>query len=264
MTELPGSVLRVCETWLAAVDAAAPGLVTGLHVRGGLGFGEFVPGRSDVDFVAVLSRRPTYADEDALEDAHATTRERHPDPPFDGLHVLAEDLAGDPEYCPDVPCVLHGHFEAAARYDVSPVGWHELARHSVAVRGALPPVWTDDARLLAFTRAHLDTYWRQQAGALAKFPAEAAAEDACAWCVLGVARVDHLLVTGAMTAKGAAGRWGLTHYDERWHRVLREALRVRESSGVGDWETSEYDDPAERGRDVTGFTAHVVGLYSAG
>jgi hypothetical protein len=254
---LPDAVREVCTTWLHEIDAAAPGLVTGLHVRGGIGFGEFVPGQSDVDFVAVLSRRATYADEDALEDAHVATQARHPEPAFDGMHLTAEDLAGDPEDCPDVPCVLHGHFEGAARYDLSPVGWHELARHSVAVRGELPPVWTDDERLLAFTRDNLDTYWRQQAEALAKFPAEAAAADACAWCVLGVARLDHLLVTGAMTTKSAAGRWGLTHYDERWHRVLREALRVREN-GAGGAAPSEYDDPPDRAADVTAFTAFVV------
>lgn len=252
---LPAAARAVCDTWLAEIDLARPGLVNGLHVRGGIGFGEFVPGRSDVDFVAVLARRPSYADEDALEASHAATLARHPDLPFDGLHVLAEDLAGDPDDCPDVPCVLHGHFEAAARYDVSPVAWHELAHHSLAVRGELPPVWTDDARLRAFTAANLDTYWRDQAAGLAKFPSEAAGDLACEWAVLGSARLHHLLVTGEMTTKSAAGRWGLAYYDERWHRLLREALRLRES-GTGPGEYA--GDVAQRGRDTADFTAYVV------
>ena len=147
---LPEPARAVCETWLAEMDRTAPGLVTGLHVRGGIGFGEFVLGKSDVDFVAVLSRRPTMADEDLIEAAHGVTSARHPDVPFDGLHLLAEDLAADPEDCPDVPCVLHGYFEPAARYDLSPVAWHELAGHSVTVRGELPEVWTDRERLLSF------------------------------------------------------------------------------------------------------------------
>lgn len=251
--QLPEPARALCATWLDAVDAAAPGLVTGLHVRGGIGHGEFVPGRSDVDLVAVLARRATYADEDALEDAMHVTVAAHPDQPFDAIHVLAEDLAGDPEDCPDVPCVLHGHFEGAARYDLSPVAWHELAHHSVPVRGTLPTVWTDPARLVAFTRADLDTTWRQQAEALAKFPDEAAGEESCGWCVLGVARLHHLLVTGGMTSKSAAGRWGLEHYDARWHRLLREALRIREGAGE-----EQYADPAERGSDVAAFTAYVV------
>jgi hypothetical protein len=71
--------------------------------------------------------------------------------------------------------------------------------------------------------------------------------------VLGVARLHHLLVTGEMTAKSAAGRWGLGHYDERFHQVLREALRIRDGDPV-----SEYDDPAARGRDTAEFTAYIV------
>ena len=253
MTRLPPQALEVCDAWLREIDRTAPGLVTGLHVRGGIGFGEFVPGRSDVDFVAVMSRRPTTADVDLVEAAHAATNARRPDVPFDGMHLLEEDLAGDPDDCPDVPCVLHGHFEAAARYDLSPVAWHELAGHSLTVRGSLPEIWTDHDRLLGFTRDTLDTDWRNSAEALAKFPAEAQTEQSCEWSVLGVARLHHLLVTGQMTAKGAAGRWGLAFYDERFHRVLREALWIREG-GSG----SEYDDPAERGRDTAGFTAYVV------
>lgn len=253
MIQVPREALRVCETWLAEMDRTAPGLVTGLHVRGGIGFGEFVPGRSDVDFVAVLSRRPTMDDEELIEAAHGVTSGAHADVPFDGLHLIAEDLAGDPDDCPDVPCVLHGYFEPAARYDVTPVAWHELAFHSIAVRGELPAVWTDHDRLLAFTRESLRTDWRASAEALAKFPAEAATEHSCEWSVLGVARLHHLLVTGEMTAKSAAGRWGLGHYDERFHQVLREALRIRDGDPV-----SEYDDPAARGRDTAEFTAYIV------
>jgi hypothetical protein len=72
--------------------------------------------------------------------------------------------------------------------------------------------------------------------------------------VLGVARLHHLLATGEMTSKSAAGRWGLGFYDERWHPVLRESLRLRERTDG----PSGYDDPAARGRDVAAFTAYVV------
>ena len=180
----------------------------------------------------------------------------HPGVDFDGAHLLASDLARDPEDCPDVPCVLHRKFAAEARYDVSPVMWHELAWHGVTVSG--PPlagldVWTSPEALAAFTRGNLDTYWRSNAEALQAMPAEGEQEWACCWCVLGVARLHHLLVTGRMTTKTRAGEWGLTHYPERFHRVLREALRIR--SGGSD----EYlDDDVARGLDTAAFTAYVV------
>lgn len=88
-------------------------------------------------------------------------------------------------------------------------------------------------------------------------PSEGTRLDACAWCVLGVARLHHLLVTGEMTTKSAAGRWGLTHCPERLHRVLREALRIwGDTQDVGG---DEYPEGGPlRGQDTADFTAYVV------
>jgi hypothetical protein len=249
---IPEPVREVCASFL---DLAPPGLVTGLYLRGGIGFGEWVPGQSDVDFVATLAHRPDPGEVEALRVVHQTMAARHPRPEFDGMHVLAADLARDPAACPDVPTVLHHHFEAEGQPDAV-ITWHELAWHGVTVAG--PPhseleVWTDQASLLAFTRGNLDTYWRSTAEALIAMPSEGAVESACCWCVLGVARLHHLLITGEMTTKSAAGRWGLTYYPERFHRVLREALRIRDGGA------DEYaDDREARGRDTAEFTAFVV------
>jgi hypothetical protein len=252
---IPDPVQAVCDTWLLEVGQRAPGLVTGLYLRGGLGFGEYVAGKSDVDFVATLSRRPSSADLAAIEAAHGVVHERHPDLPFDGAHVLATDLASSPDSCPDVPTILHRLFNPEGREDISPVAWHELAHHGITVFGqdlSTLDIWTSDDALRAFTVDNLDTYWRANAESCASSPVEAGADWVCEWCVLGVARLHHLLVTGQQTTKSAAGRWGLTYYEPRFHRVLREARRIREGG------TPEYDEPVDRGTDVAAFTAYVV------
>ncbi|MEU4983115.1 hypothetical protein [Streptomyces sp. NPDC021969] len=88
----------------SAIDASAPGLIRGLYLCGSLGFGEFFPGRSDVDFVSVLAGRPDRAALAAPAAAHDTVQREHPRPFFDGFHAVREDLAGPPERCPDLPC----------------------------------------------------------------------------------------------------------------------------------------------------------------
>jgi len=172
------------------------------------------------------------------------------------MHVLADDLTRPPADCPDVPCSLHGVFRAAARCDLDPVTWHELDRGGIRIRGVEVGelgVWADPAALREFTRENLDTYWRGNAEALAAEPVEGGRQDACCWCVLGVARLHHLLVTGDLTTKSGAGRWGLSYYPERFHRVLREALRIREGG------RDEYaGHAAARGADVAAFVGHVV------
>jgi hypothetical protein len=257
VTDLPGPVEAVCTTFL---DAAPDGLVSGLYLHGGIAFGEWVEAKSDVDFTATLSRRPDEEDTAALRTAHATVATTYGDSPyFDGAHLLADDLARPPAECPDVPAVLMQAFEVRDAYD--PVSRHELARHGVTVAG--PPVetldiWTDDAALREHTIDNLDTYWRRQAESCAADPDRAASDFACEWVVPGAARLHHLLVTGRQTSKSRAARWGLTFYPERFHRVLREALWVRERACA-----PQYHDLAERGADVTAFAAYVVGEGAA-
>jgi hypothetical protein len=261
VTSLPWPVRAVCTTFL---DAVPDGLVTGLYLRGGLSFGEWVEGHSDIDFTATLARRPTDGDLTALRTAHEAVAATHGDAPYlDGVHVLASDLASPPGECPDRPNVHLGTFSDAGRFDLHAVPWHELARHGVTVTGPRADsldIWTDDTVLRQVTIDNLDTYWRGQAEDCAADPQRASVPFACEWVVPGVARLHHLLVTGEQTAKSLAARWALEHYPDRFHRVLREALHIRE----GGFE-SQYDHVLERGRDVAAFAAYVVaeGLRSA-
>ncbi|HEY3531382.1 MAG TPA: aminoglycoside adenylyltransferase domain-containing protein [Nocardioides sp.] len=251
---LPAPVEAVCTTFLSAVPE---GLVSGLYLHGGLAFGEWVEGKSDVDFTATLACRASSDDVAALRAAHEIVAATHGDAPMlDGVHVLASDLARHPDECPDRPTVFMHTFEAAGRFSLSPVSWHELARHGVTVSG--PPVeslgiWTDDDALRAHTIHNLDTYWRRHAEACAADPGGASVPFACEWVVPGVARLHHLLVTGEQTSKSRAARWGLSYYPERFRRVLHESLRIREGAAE-----PQYDDVLERGRDVAAFAAYVV------
>ncbi len=255
---LPAEVTAITSRFLELIDASTPGLVTGLYLRGSLGFGEYFAGSSDVDFTAVLAGRPDAARLSALAAAHAAICDAHPRPHFDGFHLMSADLAGPPDRCPDLPCMFEGAFIRAARTDVNPVSWHELTRHSVVIRGprlTSADVWTDEAALRAYSHSNLTSYWTVIAGRLRKQPAGAATPEAAAWCVLGVSRLHHLLATGTMTSKSGAGRYALTAFDSRWQPIVGEALRARERP----LEASAYDgEPAARGRETTAFTEMAI------
>jgi hypothetical protein len=251
---LPATVAAVCTTFLSAVPE---GLVSGLYLHGGLAFGEWVEGKSDIDFTAALARRPGADEVASLRAAHEAVAAANGDTPmFDGVHLLAADLARPPDECPDRPTVFLHTFEPTGRFALSPVSWHELARHGVTVAG--PPIgslriWTDDDVLRAYTVDNLDTYWRRHAETCAADPDQASVPFACEWVVPGVARLHHLLVTRQQTSKSRAVRWALEYYPERFHRVLRESLAIR----AGAFE-AQYDDVHERGRDVGEFASYVV------
>lgn len=251
---LPDEVTEVTSLFLAAIDERAPGLVAGLYLHGSLALtGEFFPG-SDIDFAAVLRARPGAAELDALAAAHEAVRAARPRPLFEGIHLVRADLAGPPAHCPDLPFIHEGTFERAGRFSISPVTWHELAGHAIAVRGpalAGPDVWTDERVLWDFTHANLGSYWANVARLLVAMPERAGLPAVTTWCVLGISRLHHLLATGSMTSKSGAGRYALTAFGPRWHPIIHEALRARERPDA----PSAYGDGPARGRDTTEFTA---------
>jgi len=245
--DLPSDVDRVCSRFIDLLDAAVPGLLTGLHLHGSLVFGEYHAGRSDVDAVAVLAHRPDDAELAALRTVHAALA-ADGGPVFDAAHLVAADLAGAPDDCPDVPTTLE-HVFAVNRAGINPVTWHELAERGISVRGQLPQVWTDAAALRAFTRRNLDEYWASRIELVRTYPDAGADPQLVSWFVLGVPRLHHLLATGAMTSKDGAGRFALATYDERWHPLVRTALGYR-ATGV---DPDPPAEPAARGNAVVAF-----------
>jgi hypothetical protein len=251
---IPQDVASVTAAFLRAAQALAPGLIDGLYLHGSLGFGEYFPGASDVDFVAVLSARPDEAQLAALASAHQDVQDAFPQPRFEGVHVLRADLSQPPDACPDVPYVFQGSFQPSGRFSVNPVTWHELAWHGITMHGPEltdGQVWTDHAALRSFTYCNLTSYWAPVAAQLRAAPPEAITAENVSWCVLGISRLHYLLVAGSMTSKSGAGRHALTAFGPRWQPIVREALRVREQPDLG----SDYgDDAVAKGRDTAAFT----------
>lgn len=255
---IPTEVATVAGAFCDAVDERSPDLLEGLYLHGSLGFGEWFAGRSDIDFVAVLSRPADETLTRMLEQVHADLQTTFPVPSFDGMHLTYADLAADPALCPERPCTLGGHWEDWGRVDINPVTWHELARHGVHVRGpALGEVelWTDRQVLRHYTHDNLAGYWQDTAEGLAQFPAEAAKPEMVAWMVLGTSRLHHLLRTDELTSKSGAGVYALEEFGTRWRSLLTEALCWRERGVL----SGAYDGrEGMRASDTIEFSAMVV------
>jgi hypothetical protein len=256
--ELPEVVHAVTAAHAALLDQRLPGLLVGLHLHGSIGFGGEFFGGSDIDFVAVASRRPTEADIEVLREVHAELDRRWPEPAYDGFYLLESDLAGRPQDVPEGPGVLHQWFDVGTHCDVKDITWRELRDHGITLRGKDLrdlEIWSDDRALHESTRDNLDTYWRMQLEAMHHHPREASLPQAAEWGALGAPRLLHLLVTGRPTSKSGAGRWALDAYPQ--HReVVEEALRVRERPD----DLSTYaDDPDRRRRDLIALMTEVIG-----
>lgn len=228
-------VARSLGTYLDVVDACAPGLVEGLYVVGSYALGDWRPGRSDIDVIAVTAEPATDDDAGTLLTAHALLAERQPTPPIDGPYLAWGDLVVPPM---DLhrPWTLGGTFHHDAECsELNPVTWYVLAHHGVTVRGPTPDrlgIFLDlDARV-RFVVDNLDGYWRQVAEQVAAASARAEGEftsELLEWCVLGPLRLHRTAFVGDVVSKLDAGRYGLDVAPSRFHDVLRDALARRAS-----------------------------------
>lgn len=255
---LPAEVDVVCHEFCSLMDTALPGRLVGLYLHGSIGWGEWYAGTSDVDFVAVLDDRLHGADLVTLSEVHAELGSTYPSPRFDGLHVVADDLARPPGAVPDVPSILAGLWEDEGRVDLNPVTWHELAAHGVTVRGPAAKdldVHLDQRALRRHTHESLAGYWAETAASLADFPAEAGRLDMVAWTVLGTSRLHHLLEEDDLTSKTGAGMYAWWRFGERWKPLASQAMTWRKDREIID---AYLDRPEQLAADNIEFTAMVV------
>lgn len=252
--QLPNGVDTMVSTYLAAVDAAAPGLVAGLYLVGSVALGDFRPQRSDIDFVALTARRADGSDLEALGRIHRLPAARRRRPFFDGIYVTRSELAGDPALLERCPTAHEGRLQPAGPGDL--IAWHTLARHGVCCRGPAVDqlrIWTDARALAAWCDHNLDVYWRRRmlepaARLFSRGGMLGLTAWFCEWCISGVSRLHYTLATGAITSKHGAARYALHTFPARWSRVIREALRIRR-----DERGALYRSKLQRRHDVLAF-----------
>jgi hypothetical protein len=227
---IPEPLRPLLERLLSRFDAELPGFVTGFYLHGSIALDAFNPRRSDIDFLAVISRIPTPDDIAALSRIH---REVHGEWPLQGAYLQPADLGQPADKIAPAPNYHDGKLEPAGQGMTNDVTWWLLKNGGVALRGPEPAALdfsVDTDRMLAEMRDNLNTYW-------ARWPSRPRNmlwilfDSGVEWAVLGPLRQLWSFRERAITDKSAAGRCALERLPERWHRIIREAIRCRDGGG---------------------------------
>ncbi len=132
--------------------------VVGLYAGGSLASGDYHPGLSDLDLVAVISAPLDARKQHELRQLHETIRQEHP--PAAKLHCIYVPRGEVADVKAAHVMWTHGRL---AHWHLSGVARAELLRNGITVYGPppadlLPPV--DDAALRVAVRAELTGHWR--------------------------------------------------------------------------------------------------------
>jgi Domain of unknown function (DUF4111) len=270
---LPDLARGAVDDLLGRLDRVVPGRIEGFYVVGSASMGAFRAGRSDVDFVALVDGALGRAELARLRALHlgrwiaavvhdVGLRRRWP-LVCNGIYLRVGDLSISPFEVIPLAGHVTGRFRVATRegFDVSPVTWHVLAHHGIAIRGAdreRLQIRADEGELCAWALANLNDYWqrwieRARSGGLNTRgvpPRRFAASG-----VLGAPRLHYTIATGRIATKEAAAHYALEVFEPRWHRLIEDSLAFWH----GKPPSEQYRrDPARRRRDAAEFVACVI------
>ena len=249
-------VERVVADYLRTADRLLPGWITGFYVVGSAALGEFVPNRSDVDFVACVSGRvpARIARLRAVQIAAGLrTLRRGLGGMPNGVFVREQDMSRPVTTIEPVAAHVGGQLTVGKAFDVNPVTWKVLASHSLRFRGpevAALGIDPEPDRLKQWNRENLDTYWRwwgekggRQTNSLSI--RRYGRPWAVAWGTLGAPRLHCTIATGEVIGKRSAGEYALQVFDAEWHPIIRRGLDWWHRTAEGDVSRAELDRAAD-------------------
>lgn len=258
----------IIREFLREIDTRYPGTICDVYLVGSLALREPRPGRSDIDLVLVRPEgTENAATMAALEPVLADLRQRYPEPELDAIVLAPSDLVTGPEGVEGIRPVIEQGMPAL-RPDGSlrnPVTWAMLRQSGIAWRG-MPPaeidLWFDPEVLRAWTRRNLEEYWvpwlSRRQRLLSRAGVEMLHADSVEWGVLGVTRLHATIATGDILSKYGAGKYALRTFSEQWHRIIREAMRIR-ALDIGQPQPSLYGhNRFRRRRDALSFIQMVI------
>jgi hypothetical protein len=131
---------------------------------------------------------------------------------------------------PKHPHYHDGVLHASGHHDINAVTWWVLKNRGIAVLGPEPstlPYEADWDRLISDMRQNINTYW----ASFTTSPTRIVwlwSDYGIQWTVLGVLRQWYTFKENAITSKTGAGEYALKHLPAQWHRLIQEAINIRD------------------------------------
>lgn len=201
------------DIYLAELSHVLPdSAVAGVYLVGSTALGDYRPGKSDLDILA-LTRDPLSDEQlDALDAMHQSLK-RDGQPHLDATYLPCEGLSRRAEQdAHGRACVVDGEFHRSGEGQELVV-WATLDQCGITLLGPEAKSWKaapDAAEFRTWNLGNLESYWRAQFGQRARdvlkerAPDSAFSSEMAVWMATGPGRLHRTIATGEIVSKSAA------------------------------------------------------------
>lgn len=227
---IPPEIRPLVQDFSNRLNVELNGLITALYLEGSIALGGFDPRLSDIDFAAVLSRKVSNDDIDKILNIHKNIEQIHPGWKISGWYYQPGDLLGMDHPSQPIFYLHDGKLIRSIQFGLSLVTWWILNHRGVTLFGPPPQslsITVDINDLLKTQRENLNSYWARWPTRPGRF-LSLFSDRGIQWMVLGMLRQFYTICEHEITLKITAGEYALTSLPERWHRIIREAVALRE------------------------------------
>jgi hypothetical protein len=236
---VPEAIQPLLEEYLLLLDSKLPNFLEACYLQGSLALGAFNERLSDIDFIAFISRACTANDLESLKGIHQSLKVKFPRWPLEGSYLQWRDLGQPDSAISPHPHYHDGLLDPLAHPNLNDITWLTLKKGGIALKG--PEVATlalevDWPGLLANLKHNLNTYWASYTSNPGRI-VWLFSDYGVQWAVLGVLRQYYTLKERDITSKTGAGQYGLTTLPPKWHRLIQEAINLREKAPTTSYKT---------------------------
>lgn len=258
---LPEKVKEVVDEHIKVIELSLPKFLEAYYIYGSVSFGVFDYGNSDIDFIAVINRKATEIDINILIKIHDDMQRKFHKTILDGMYLLKDDIESLSKG--EITCLRFndGVFKGIKTFDTNSVDAFELKKYGITVKGkeiANFKYTVDFDILTNKMKENINTYWLKWVNTYRRFSSIRfigllISLKTIEWGVLGVSRLYYTFMERDIASKVGAGEYALRTVPLRWHKIIKEAMRLRKNN-----KRSFYNSIFKRRIDTINYIDYII------
>ena len=227
---------KVLTAFRQLVAKQIPGFLNGFYVYGSLALSDYIPGKSDIDFVAISEQRANQSQIRSLARIHREIRKEFPKSNLSGIYVCPDDLGKSKLQVSPFPYFTNGRMHREGYFEMNEVTWWELKHKSICLVGEPKTQLQFGLGVKSLKKSvtlnmlnYWDSWiklhakiWAPPSWLLSVFP------SMVEWGALTVSRQYFTLRKGDVTSKTRAGKFCMREFPSDYHPFLGEVLDNRD------------------------------------